>query len=305
MRRLVTALAAGLALCLPTALVAHADLVGAVTATLSCSDGHSVVVTVDQVGLTSLLSDVQAINSGASGVTCTVDTAAVDPTATSTDWTVFDYNPSGQAIAPRHSPDSGPATSPDGGTTWQFKFHSNVFTALFTSTDPNLTGNLCPMYPVGCPELNDTVTLSGDAKTFVTQGIGGDCVNNTPAAVRFYFTAPSASGSTVGTPTAGTPPAGFYTEFWWSNPVNVQLLSGNQPSMTMTVDLGDPSMWSDWNGQRASEPSVTEAFAEATQKVQSIGLSFGGECFFETGVTPSPPTDGETFASQFSETPAT
>jgi hypothetical protein len=60
-------------------------------------------------------------------------------------------------------------------------------------------------------------------------------------------------------------------------------------------------MWSDWNGQRASEASVAEAFAEATQKVQSIGLSFGGECFFETGVTPNPPTDGETFASQFSE----
>ena len=50
----------------------------------------------------------------------------------------------------------------------------------------------------------------------------------------------------------------------------------------------DPTEWSDWNGQRGdSSPAVTEAFIEATHKVQEIGLSFGGECFFETGVTPA------------------
>jgi hypothetical protein len=47
----------------------------------------------------------------------------------------------------------------------------------------------------------------------------------------------------------------------------------------------DPSEWSDWNGQHGDNPAVTEAFVEATQKVQAIGFSFGGECFFETGVT--------------------
>lgn len=291
MRKLVTALAAALALCFPTALAGHADLTNAVTATLSCTDGHSVVVTVDQLGLTNLLSDVQAVNSGTSGVLCTVDTAAADPTASSTDWTVFDYNPSGRALAPRHSPDSGPAMSGDGGMTWQFNFHSNVFTALFTSTDPNLTGN------VSGRTLMDTITLSGDAVSFVTQHDGGDCVGNTPAAVRFYFTAPSASGSSV-----GTPPAGFYTKFWWSNPENLQMLNGNQPPATITAALSDPTEWSDWNGQRGdSSPAVTEAFLEATQKVQSIGLSFGGECFFETGVTPNQPFTNEMFASQFSE----
>ena len=30
------------------------------------------------------------------------------------------------------------------------------------------------------------------------------------------------------------------------------------------------------------------AFLEATQNVQAIGLSFGGLCYFETGVTASP-----------------
>jgi hypothetical protein len=216
--------------------------------------------------------------------------------ATTTGWTVFDYNSSGQALAPRHSAASGAATTPDGGVTWQFNFGAGTFTALFTTTDPTVTGNLCPTYPVGCPKLHDTITLSGDAVSFMTQHGGGDCVGNTPAAVRFYFVSPAASG-----PSVGSPPRGFYTRFWWSNPINMQLLTGNS-SAAITADLGAPSQWSDWNGQGASV--VPEAFAEATQNVQSIGLSFGGECFFETGVTPDPATGGEQFSSQFSETSA-
>jgi hypothetical protein len=48
-----------------------------------------------------------------------------------------------------------------------------------------------------------------------------------------------------------------------------------------------------------------EAFVEATHKVQTVGLSFGGECFFETGVTefPSSTTPDETFSNVFTETP--
>jgi hypothetical protein len=149
--------------------------------------------------------------------------------------------------------------------------------------------------------LRDTITLSGPATTFMTQHGGGDCVGNFPAAVRFFFRAPSASGSSV-----GTPPAGFYTQFWWSNPVNLQLLTGTQ-SGTITANMSVPSEWSDWNGQRGdSSPAVLEAFLEATQKVQAIGLSFGGECFFETGVTAEypamTPPPNEIFSSQFSET---
>lgn len=130
----------------------------------------------------------------------------------------------------------------------------------------------------------------------MTQHNGGDCVSNVPAAVRFYFTSPSASGSSV-----GTPPAGFYTSFWWSNPVNLTLVSANQ-SGAITATMNHPTEWSDWNGQRGdSSPAVTEAFIEAIHKVQSIGLSFGGECFFETGVTPTGSFTTETFSSDFSE----
>ena len=144
-------------------------------------------------------------------------------------------------------------------------------------------------------KLTDNITVSGDAASFMTQHGGGDCTNNVPATVRFYFTSPSASG-----PSTGQPPAGFYTHFWWSNPMHLVLDSANE-SGTITASMADPNEWSDWNGQGGgSSPAVLEAFIEATHRVQSIGLSFGGVCFFETGVTPTPNTfTGEQFSSSF------
>ena len=258
--------------------------------TLSCTDGHSVIFEADQTALTSLLADVQAINASGTGTTCALTTAAINPSAETTEWTVYDYNASGQEIAPRNSPNSMPATTPDGGLTWTFPFQPNTYTALFTTKDPNLTGDR------STKTLSDTISVSGDATSFMTQRGGGDCVGNTPAAVRFFFRSPSASGSSV-----GTPPAGFYTQFWWSNPINLQLLSGNQPPLTISAHMFNPAEWSDWNGQSGSNPAVTAAFLEATHKVQAIGLSFGGECFFETGVTPTKPFTNEGFSSMFGE----
>jgi hypothetical protein len=142
--------------------------------------------------------------------------------------------------------------------------------------------------------LTDMISVSGDAASFMTQHNGGNCVSNVPAAVRFYFRSPSASG-----PSTGTPPAGFYTQFWWSNAANMQLLTGNQ-SQTIIASMSDLTQWSDWNGQPATNPAVTEAFLEATHKVLEIGLSFGGECFFETGVTATGTLTGEQFSSMFS-----
>jgi hypothetical protein len=256
--------------------------------TLSCNDGHSVIFNVDQITLTSLLADVQAINASGTGTTCTLTMAAIDPSSETTKWTVYDYNPSNQAIAPRNSPNSMPATTT--GTTTTFQFKPGIYTALLTTTDRSLTGDL------STKTLMDTISVSGDAANFMTQHNGGDCVSNFPAAVRFYFRSPSASGSSV-----GTPPAGFYTQFWWSNPVGVRLLTGMQSPQIIAAMMSDPNEWSDWNGQRGSNPAVTEAFMEATHKVLEIGLSFGGECFFETGVTPTGTFTNEQFSSTFSE----
>jgi hypothetical protein len=98
----------------------------------------------------------------------------------------------------------------------------------------------------------------------------------------------------------GTPPAGFYTQFWWSNPISVPLVTGNQGPVTISVSMTDPTMWSDWNGQGGvTQP---EAFSEATQKVQSVGLSFGGDCLFENGASAlSNPSSTEQFSSNFTE----
>src|ERR1700719_3361000 len=111
-----------------------ADLATSTQATLSCSDGHSVAMAIDQAGLTNLVSEVQAINTTGL-MTCAVTT---DPASQTSDWTVYDYNPSGQAIAPRHSPNSLPATT--SGSTTTFYFKDGVYTALLTTTDSGLTG---------------------------------------------------------------------------------------------------------------------------------------------------------------------
>ena len=266
---------------------AQSQTVNTTQVTLSCNDGHSVIFDADQITLTSLLADVQAINASGTGTLCTLTMAAMDPSSETAKWTVYDYNPSNQAIAPRNSPNSMPATTTGATTTFPFKL--GTYTALLTTKDASLTGDL------SMKMLTDTISVNGDATSFMTQHNGGDCVSNVPAAVRFYFRSPSASG-----PSTGTPPAGFYTQFWWSNPVNMALVSGNE-SQTIMAMMSDPNQWSGWNGQRGSNPAVTEAFLEATHKVLEIGLSFGGECFFETGVTATGAVTGEQFSSTFSE----
>jgi len=301
MRRLVIAFAATFGLTAATSLGAAADisLTETTQVTLSCNDGHSVVLFADATMLSNLTSDVNAINASGTGTTCTLDTASIDSTTMSTsDWTVYDYNPSENGIHPRRSGDSMPPTTTDGGMTWTFNFKPDIFTALFTTTDPSVTGD-----DYG-KTLTDNIGVSGDAANFTTQKNGGDCVSNVPAVVRFYFTSHSSSGSSSPAPgqpvMGGTPPAGFYTNFWWSDGVNMQMTSGMQ-NKTLTEPM-TPGDWSDWDGKNAaSSPTLMQAFTEAAQNVQSIGLSFGGNCFFETGVTPTPDTfTNEVFSSQFS-----
>jgi hypothetical protein len=252
-----------------------------------------VILGVDSSTLATLTAEIESINSSGTGLSCTLDTTTLAASAQATDWTVYDYNPSNNALAPRNSPNKMPATT--SGSTTMFDFIPGTYTALLTTDDRSLTGDL------SSTTLTDQITLSGSpGTTFMTQHNGGDCVSNVPAAVRFYFVSPSASGSSV-----GTPPAGFYTRFWWSNPVHMNMTSDGQTQL-ITAHMFNPGEWSDWNGQNGANPAVTPAFEEAIRKVQTIGLSFGGNCFFETGVvanyTAAPPPY-ETFSSTFSESP--
>ena len=127
---------------------AAADVVSGTQTTLTCSDGHSVAVSLDQTALANLVTEVNALNATGTD-NCAV---ATDPSGATADWTVYDYNPSGREIAPRHSPNSMPATTT--GTTTSFVFKDNVYTALLTTTDSSLTGDL------STTTLNDTISLS-------------------------------------------------------------------------------------------------------------------------------------------------
>src|SRR5947208_11584288 len=160
--------------------LSHGQSISDTQVTLSCNDCHSVIFEVDQIKLTSLLADVQAINASGTGTSCTLTTAAIDPSSETTEWTVYDYNPSNQAIAPRNSPNSMPATTT--GTTTTFQFKPGIYTALVTTTDPSLTGDL------SAKTLNVTVRVDGGAGMFQYR----DSVNcgSPPAKVRFYFTSP-------------------------------------------------------------------------------------------------------------------
>jgi hypothetical protein len=254
--------------------------------TLSCNDGHSVIFQVDQAELTSLLADVQAINASGTGTSCTLTMAAIDPSSKTAEWTVYDYNPSNQAIAPRNSPNSMPAMTSGNTTTFPFKL--NIYTALLTTTDSGLTGDL------SSKTLNVTVSVDGGSGTFQHRD-GGSCSPD-ETFVRFFFVSPKASGTT------GTGTTGFYTQFWWSNPTSVPLVTDPEEQMMISQLVNDPAIWSDWNGKKGTDSAeVMEAFQVAIHNVQTVGLSFGGGCFFENGVTTS--DGGGTFNSTFTETP--
>jgi hypothetical protein len=258
---------------------AFADI-GDTQVTLSCNDGHSVAVALDPTMLLELTAAVQALTGDPTGLSCTLDPADPPPAS----WTVYDYNPSGQAIAPRVSPASMPATTT--GNTTYFPFKPDIYTALLTTTDSNLTGDL------SARTLNVTVSVTDGAGTFQDQHNGGCSPDE--KYVRFYFVSPRASGTT------GTGTTGFYTQFWWSNPVHVPLATDPQDPLLISQIVNAPSMWSDWNGKRGSDSAeVTEKFLVAIHNVKTVGLSFGGGCFFENGVTTS---DGSgTFQSTFTE----
>jgi hypothetical protein len=201
-------------------------------------------------------------------------------------WTAYDYNPSGRALRPRVSLESMPATTT--GDTTSFPFLPNIYTARLTTTAPNLTGDLTSK------TLNLAVSVTGGSGIFQDQNNGG--CNPDTKTVRFFITSPQASGTT------GTDTRGFYTHFWWSNPMSIPLVSDPQAPMTISQPVNAPGMWSDLNGRfNNSSSEAMEAFPIAIQNVKTVGLSFGGGCFFENGVTTS---DGSgTFNSTFTETP--
>ena len=178
----------------------------------------------------------------------------------SSTWNAFSWNKAGGNIG-QHTTAS--STTP---TSAHFTFGSSTtsWAALLTS-QKTLTGDL----GLGTG-VTATVTVTAPGATFTARATGG-C--GTAPSVRLYFAAAGSSTST-----------GFSTQVWWSNPVAVPLATG---TFTLTTTL-TPTSWSDYNGQFGNQTAtVNAAFDNAVTKVKSIGLSFGGGCFFENGVASS------------------
>jgi hypothetical protein len=73
------------------------------------------------------------------------------------------------------------------------------------------------------------------------------------------------------------------TQYWWARGTGAATLGSSDG--TLNASLADSTQWSDFFGQ--SDPV---AFTAAVANVTSIGVSFGGGCFFENGV--GAPTGG-------------
>jgi hypothetical protein len=170
-----------------------------------------------------------------------------------TTWKVYTFNASGQAYSSK--------TATTFNTGIGFNFLSTPDTALLTTADKSLTGDLTGK------TLTATFEITGTSDAaFTYYGAPGQCGLNGPF-VRLYFTG------------TGEKAPGFYSNYWWSNPASTALaVNGGTLSLSVPLTTG----WSDWNGQPVS--AVPANFAAAVASVSSVGLSFGGGCFFANGV---------------------
>lgn len=119
-----------------------------------------------------------------------------------------------------------------------------------------------------------TVNFTENGATGLTNAYSGDSGAN----ARVWFN--GAGGS------SDQSPQGYMGQVWWSH-VAVQDLTANPDgSYTLTATVNPTSGWTDWNGKPANADAQNQAlFTQAASHVQEMGLSFGGNSFFEDGVT--------------------
>jgi hypothetical protein len=186
-------------------------------------------------------------------------------------WKVYDFNRPAGALR------SGtPRALAIRGTGFDFSFTAE--TALVGTSHPTYGGDL----------LGDLSTKTMSARVGITVTPGtvfnysgeGDACGNKPS-VRFFFR----------TNTSGE----FQeTNYWWSDPVSIDIASLAAGDRSMTVSF-DPQNWSDFYGHFGNDPAYADAFNAAVRNVEFVGLSFGGGCFFQNGVGIEPGTGSGTF----------
>jgi hypothetical protein len=183
--------------------------------------------------------------------------SAAPALAGGSDWHVGYYTPSGRALS-EASADTGTGLA-------TFDFTNQPNTALLVTTHGDSKGTLLGDLRGKTIHAEFDITGVTGAFTYFGEGtVDNPCVY--PANTRLYFQTDNGGGFA-------------FTHFWWANPDNFVLATNGHGVLNATVEPGE---WSDWNGQ----PGVTQApgFDAAAANVTSIGLSFGGGCFFENGV---------------------
>jgi len=173
------------------------------------------------------------------------------------DWKVGYYTPSGRALsmASADLPSSGLAT---------FDFTAQDNTALLVTDH----GSSSLLGDDTSKTITATFDISGATDAFTYFGEGtpiNPC--GTPANARLFFQTSNAGGFDE-------------THYWWSNPASAPLADGTS-TVTATVNGAE---WSDFYGHFGNDPAYSAGFNAAASNVTTIGLSFGGGCFFENGV---------------------
>jgi hypothetical protein len=180
-------------------------------------------------------------------------------------WKVWNYNPSGRALS-----GGVPAATNAGIATFAFPVDPN--TALLVTEHGSYKGTL--LGDLTGKTISATVSDSGGPFTYFGEGPGGTGTPGNPCpgtpTVRLFFQTSNAGGFNE-------------THYWWSNPKSLPL-NGLTAKTQITESLGFPGNWSDFYGHFGNDPAFSAGYQDAVKNVTSIGLSFGGGCFFENGV---------------------
>ncbi len=194
-----------------------------------------------------------------------VGAVAAAPTAFAApvpNWHLFGLTPSNQTLA-------SPVARGQGGDLATFDFPSSPTANYLLTSQGSQKGTLLGDL-TGNKTITATFSITGTAPTFFYDTTDNPC--GTPASVRLFFETSNAGGFNE-------------THYWWSNPVSFSLALTTDPSLTVPVSGAD---WSDFFGHFGNDTSYSAGFNAAAANVTSIGLSFGGGCFFANGVGVSP-----------------
>jgi hypothetical protein len=186
----------------------------------------------------------------------TVVLSSAPAMADASNWKVGYYTPSGQTLSFAESGNAGLAS---------LNFTDQANTALLVTTHGAAKGSTLGDL-TGKP-ITATFEITGAATPFI---FFGEPFCGTTSAVRLFFQTSNAGGFDE-------------THYWWSNPVSFVLANTSGPAI-LTASLSDPGAWSDFFGHFGNDPTYSAGFAAAVSNVTTIGLSFGGGCFFENGV---------------------